>query len=182
VERVKLSEEERKKRKAESQKRWREANREKTRESYKRWCEANREKARESRKLWREANREAIAAKEKDYREANSEKIRKRRKAYYAANKEAELTKVKIYHAANRELRRALEAARRARKLNATPTWADLNAIKDIYMTCPEGYHVDHIIPLKNDRVCGLHVETNLQHLPAAENISKSNRLDESYL
>ena len=66
-------------------------------------------------------------------------------------------------------------AMRRAKKKQATPTWANLSAIKEIYRTCPTGYHVDHIIPLTHPLVCGLHCEQNLQHLSAVENIRKSN-------
>lgn len=68
-------------------------------------------------------------------------------------------------------------AKRRANKLNATPKWADLQRIKEIYDNCPEGYHVDHIIPLQGYNVCGLHVETNLQYLTEKENLSKGNKL-----
>jgi len=59
---------------------------------------------------------------------------------------------------------------------NQIPKWANVQAIKDIYMNRPKGYHVDHIIPLQGNNVCGLHVETNLQYLPAFENISKGNK------
>jgi len=80
--------------------------------------------------------------------------------AYYDINK-AEIT--------------ANVAERHAQILRATPAWADKDKIKQIYKTCPKGYHVDHIVPLQGKNVSGLHVECNLQHLPASENISKSN-------
>jgi len=64
---------------------------------------------------------------------------------------------------------------RRADQINRTPSWADLKAIRSFYMNCPEGYEVDHIVPLRGKMVSGLHVLGNLQYLPADENRRKRN-------
>lgn len=58
----------------------------------------------------------------------------------------------------------------------ATPKWADLEAIKLFYLVCPKGMTVDHIIPLKGKNVSGLHVLENLQYLTARENSKKHNK------
>jgi len=76
----------------------------------------------------------------------------------------------------------AWSARYRATKLNATPAWADLEKIQQIYTLCKQIseatgvlHHVDHIVPLQGKQVCGLHVESNLRIISATENISKSN-------
>lgn len=58
----------------------------------------------------------------------------------------------------------------RARKYNAIVESSDLQLIKLIYENCPDGYHVDHIIPLAKG---GLHHQDNLQYLEANENCRK---------
>lgn len=80
----------------------------------------------------------------------------------------------------NRAKHNFKEAKRRAAKLNATPSWLsseDWAKIKEIYETCPEGYHVDHIIPLQGKEVSGLHVPWNLQHLTADDNLKKGRKV-----
>lgn len=61
------------------------------------------------------------------------------------------------------------------RKLRV-PLWADHEKIDEIYRNKPDGYEVDHIIPLSGKTVSGLHVHNNLQYLPKQENRLKSNR------
>ncbi len=65
---------------------------------------------------------------------------------------------------------------RQQRLKQATPKWVDLNAIKEFYNNRPEGYHVDHIMPIKGKNSCGLNVLWNLQYLPAKDNLKKSNK------
>ncbi len=76
----------------------------------------------------------------------------------------------------NPGLVRYQQALRRAALLRATPPWADLGRIKQIYIECPPGFHVDHIEPLRGTDVCGLHVESNLRIIPSAVNLKKGNR------
>lgn len=66
----------------------------------------------------------------------------------------------------------------KAALLNRVPKWANLQDIADFYSKCPEGYHVDHIIPLQGDKVSGLHILENLQYLTARENLSKGNKFE----
>lgn len=91
-------------------------------------------------------------------------------KAAYSNNKEYHQEYWKIHG-------REKSARRRANLLNATPPWADMDKIKEIYLNCPDGYHVDHIYPLNGKNSCGLHVEYNLQYLTVEENLKKSNKV-----
>lgn len=66
----------------------------------------------------------------------------------------------------------------------ATPSWANLFFISEAYdlarkRSSATGFkwHVDHIVPLHSDVVCGLHCEQNLQVIPAQMNMEKSNRV-----
>lgn len=69
----------------------------------------------------------------------------------------------------------AAEALRRARKASGTPLWVRSSEIRLIYQACPKGLTVDHIVPLKNESVCGLHVPWNLRYLTATDNSRKRN-------
>ena len=65
----------------------------------------------------------------------------------------------------------------------AYPKWADLVAIKSVYAEAKRleastgiKYCVDHIVPLENKLVCGLHVAANLRAIPFVENAKKKNK------
>ena len=117
------------------------------------WTAANRDKTRASVRKWGKANRAKCNAMSSAYMKASPEK-------------------------------NSAKAARsRAVRLQATAGWADNFLIKEMYhlarlRTQMLGFrwHVDHIVPLKSEFVCGLHCEENLRVIPGVTNLAKSNR------
>lgn len=83
---------------------------------------------------------------------------------------------------------RRQQALRAQRKLRATPAWVDSahhSRIRQIYAATQllqevtaVVYHVDHIVPLGSDMVCGLHVWWNLQPMAEASNVLKNSTFD----
>lgn len=108
----------------------------------------------------------------------NAEHHRQRSKDYYAAHSEDRREYSRYFYHANIDYYNAMSAKRRAQELNACSPWADIDELDRIYANRPDGYHVDHIVPLQGQVVCGLHVENNLQYLPAKDNLAKSNSFD----
>ena len=149
---------------------------------------------------WNTKNKEKIKEYSKEYYAKNSTSIKEKALNYHAENRESLLNKMKLNRLKNIESYKtrsnnwkknnpgaanALNAKRRASQLQATPTWADFEAIEREYELAAwcskvtgEQYHVDHIIPLQGKRVCGLHVHTNLRVIMASENIAKNNRFE----
>ena len=82
----------------------------------------------------------------------------------------------KIYKQKNKKLYAYHQNNRRALKMQATPKYANIDAIKKFYKDCPKNKTVDHIYPLKSNWVCGLNIIDNLQYLTRSENSIKSNR------
>lgn len=74
-------------------------------------------------------------------------------------------------------------------KLSATPVWLTEEHHQEMVYLYQEAqrltqetginHHVDHIMPLKHDKLCGLHVPWNLQILTQTENLKKSNKIKE---
>jgi len=151
--------------------------------------------------------KEEISAQRKAHYQANKERIKARVKAYRIANREKKAEADKKYHEANKEKIKAylfeykkmyrklkpsklnaLEAKRRAAKIQRTPAWLtefDLLKIECLYQVAAmysresgQAWHVDHIIPLQGELVSGLHVPNNLRVIPGKQNIAKSNKFE----
>lgn len=77
------------------------------------------------------------------------------------------------YH--KRKMLNAVAAKRRANMRNASVdlTEDEKNRIMSMYLNCPKGYEVDHIIPISKG---GKHHADNLQYLTITENRKKHNK------
>jgi hypothetical protein len=136
-----------------------------------RWRAENPERARDLGRSGHARNRVKRNAASIEYRKKNPEKMAALGTAWAKANP-----------AACREI----IARRRSAKRQATPAWANDELeqlfIKEAYhlatlrtkLTGIE-WHVDHVVPLKSERVCGLHCMANLEVIPASVNHAKNN-------
>ena len=119
-------------------------------------------------KKWAEANREAVARNSKTYADKNRTEVNGR---------------IKDWKARNQAKVRFQTACRRAKKKSAQPKWVSASDLLKSYKQAKRlsdiigiEYHVDHIVPLQSDTVCGLHVPWNLQIIPAWQNLQKQNK------
>jgi len=123
------------------------------------------------------------------HRDASKEKNTARVAAHQRKNPGSVKSKCLKWRRKNKHKTNAIEAKRRAAKLNATPGWLSKEHLKEIDEVYAEAirlseetgikHHVDHIIPLQGETVSGLHVPWNLRAIPAFDNLSKHNKLIE---
>lgn len=189
-----MTEEQREKRRLASLEWWRkngaayrEKNRQKLRAIATKHRELNRDKVRARVAVYQKEHPERQRQSERKYRAKHPDRRKRSVDAYRSKPgiRDRERQNSKIWAASNKATLAAKAARRRANILQATPSWANLDAIAEIYalaerMTLSTGieHHVDHIVPLKGRLVCGLHVEGNLQVITAAENLSKLNKFE----
>ena len=121
------------------------------------------------------------------------------KQAYYLRNRDAVIARAQARPASEKRAYRnawkennllqirADTKARRRKHKQATPPWvtrkqktemrALYQAAIHLSKTTGERYVVDHIIPLRSEVVCGLHVPWNLRVITQDENLKKSNKL-----
>lgn len=135
----------------------------------------------EYKKAWAQANAEKVRESRKKYEKNNVEKI-----AIYRASEEfKQFTRKNVMKYQRKYPEKTLAKVRKRQmlKLQATPSWVNYTRIDAMYSLAAmltkatgEKYHVDHIVPIKNKLVCGLHVYENLRVILAKQNLVKSNK------
>jgi hypothetical protein len=161
---------------------WRKANAARYKATNHAYYMANREEALAQSVTWHKANPEKRKAIWTRYRANNLERVRENEAAYRARNRDECNARINAWKAKNKHLLAFYARGRDAALRRATPKWADKDEMRRIYARASrlrretgEAWHVDHIVPLISELVCGLHWEGNLQVLPASENLSKNN-------
>jgi len=122
-------------------------------------------------KHYQENKESEQAARRRDY-EKNTAAYKARAKAQRDAGY------AKVWYDNNRGRWKTLMDRRDEDIKRRTPSWANLDKIEAFYDACPEGYTVDHIIPLRGKLVSGFHIHTNLQYLTRSDNSKKHNKFD----
>lgn len=173
------------------QREYRERNKErlnyKRRQKYKENPEPRRRAAQEYRRKYPERVKESNAK----YYKANKEKRNRDSRAYGLKHRDRLRLYNRLYSKHHYLKNKAAYAEKRSRrrlhKKEATPTWANIDKMREIYEESVEiskrtgvKHSVDHIVPLVGRStssttpiVCGLHWEGNLQIIPHEQNLKK---------
>lgn len=152
---------------------YQERNRELIKQRTKDYYHANKEVCLTRTKQWVEKNKEYRSAQKREHAQRNAETISAKYKKYYEENYSRMLAKRNKQH---------------ADKLLRTPKWLtkddhwiieqayELAALRTKLFGFP--WHVDHVLPLRGKHISGFHTPANLQVIPGAENLRKTNKFE----
>lgn len=148
----------------------------------KKWAEANQDRMKELQHEWYQKNKDKVRTQAKEWAQKNPKRTAEMQRQSRKKTGSAKLWKQENSHKVNQ-----YSSKRRAIQLDATPDWLTLDdfwLIEHIYEiakvkseSTKVKHEVDHIVPLVNPRVSGLHVPWNLQIITAYDNRSKGNKL-----
>ena len=133
-------------------------------------------------KKYRERNLERCALESREWRAKNKDRAAENFRRWREENPEVARAAQREWHARNPHMNAAYCRERKAKTLNAVPAWADAEEISRVYAVARAyrdagvDVQVDHVVPLANKNVCGLHVADNLQIIFSSDNASKGNR------
>lgn len=149
-------------------------------------CAKCRERGRRKAKTHYDKNAEREIKRVKRWRAQNPDvhkRAERSRRKRNGKSKEARKRQNQRYRKRYPEKNNARVMEYNARKLKATPAWADRKEMQKIYELAAlmrkltkDVVHVDHIVPLKSDQVCGLHCQANLRIVVGTYNSRKSNK------
>lgn len=154
------------------------------------WKRDNRERNRGTKRAWEARNAERVSVYSRrtsaKWRKANVELARRRVLASKAKRAEYYREQTRVWAKLHPARCRAKYKAYMTAKFGAVPSWMDEYdrfVIQEIYDKAQvlvsitrQAWHVDHIVPLRSPRVCGLHTHGNLRVTPGTLNLSKGNR------
>lgn len=131
------------------------------------------------------ANRESmLAAQKRNYEKCKPKRLSESR-AWALKNWDRVIATKRAWKERNPSSTRADRAYRRCMEHKSCPAWADRAELRRFYMesrrlTEETGvlHHVDHVLPIRNKHICGLHVPVNLAVIPAGENMRKTNKFE----
>ena len=149
------------------------------------WRTENPEKHSQSMRKWLENNRKLHDTRVRRWQAANKDKVKSDQKAWGKANPDKVAAKRRRWAVKNPATYTALAVASVARRAKRVPKWLtsdDRWMMREAYKLAKLRtemfgfvWEVDHILPLRGENVSGLHVPTNLQVIPKADNRAKQN-------
>lgn len=160
-----------------------------------RWCSAcskeraaayyqeNKERLRKEHREYARKNKESNSARGIAWAKANKEIHAERAAKWRKDNSEKALSFTRNWALNNPHICAERESKKRLINKKATPKWANKFFITEAYhlsklreISTGFKWHVDHIVPMVSNIVCGLHTIENLMVIPATLNMSKGNR------
>ena len=159
---------------------WYAKNKERKQATNRAWKRDNAERNRESNYRYYLANKEKYNKLTNDWWKRHPERRKEKGDRWNRLNRHKRLAATLLYQKVNAGRLNAKRAKRKALKLSATPEWADGKAIDQYYLIAKYlsdelgiKFHVDHVVPLQSEIVCGLHAHTNLTIAVGSWNCSK---------
>lgn len=153
---------------------------------HKDWYHRNKEKRDAQKAAYKKANRDSVLAQTRQYTERTKEAKTAYSKEYYRKNRMRILATQKAYYENNKDkvFAKTIARGRHQYSMYRNLSKALKAEIDGVYLFTQlfKGFEVDHVVPIKGAKVCGLHTPTNLKAVPVAKNRSKGNTFSDSDL